>query len=106
PACFTDPPTTVTHTLPYPTLFRSRSAEQRHQRGPLAHQQTVIADLAVDPQPRQRRAMGQPADTPHRGRGQIRAAAGKPVLLQERSEEHTSELQSRENLVCRLLLEK
>src|SRR5690606_38602058 len=28
---------------------------------------------------------------------------GKPVL---RSEEHTSELQSRENLVCRLLLEK
>src|SRR5207302_2739941 len=31
------------------------------------------------------------------------------VLLkpgQERSEEHTSELQSRENLVCRLLLEK
>src|SRR5690606_41025309 len=27
-------------------------------------------------------------------------------LLIERSEEHTSELQSRENLVCRLLLEK
>src|SRR5690606_41591804 len=30
-----------------------------------------------------------------------------PVLAKEyRSEEHTSELQSRENLVCRLLLEK
>src|SRR5690606_9159692 len=29
-----------------------------------------------------------------------------PVLLEARSEEHTSELQSRENLVCRLLLEK
>src|SRR5690606_42068682 len=27
-------------------------------------------------------------------------------LIGERSEEHTSELQSRENLVCRLLLEK
>src|SRR5690606_40832923 len=27
-------------------------------------------------------------------------------LIHERSEEHTSELQSRENLVCRLLLEK
>src|SRR5690606_40934914 len=27
-------------------------------------------------------------------------------LVQMRSEEHTSELQSRENLVCRLLLEK
>src|SRR5690606_14526475 len=47
-------------------------------------------------------------------------AAGKPALttlfsgrstsmqryVPERSEEHTSELQSRENLVCRLLLEK
>src|SRR5690606_39906873 len=32
-------------------------------------------------------------------------AAGALPLLQ-RSEEHTSELQSRENLVCRLLLEK
>src|SRR5690606_41962429 len=28
------------------------------------------------------------------------------VALGQRSEEHTSELQSRENLVCRLLLEK
>src|SRR5690606_39475854 len=28
------------------------------------------------------------------------------VVLRPRSEEHTSELQSRENLVCRLLLEK
>src|SRR5690606_39529470 len=27
-------------------------------------------------------------------------------IIQRRSEEHTSELQSRENLVCRLLLEK
>src|SRR5690606_40758323 len=34
------------------------------------------------------------------GRG---GAAGTPAM---RSEEHTSELQSRENLVCRLLLEK
>src|SRR5690606_42031644 len=28
------------------------------------------------------------------------------ALIRHRSEEHTSELQSRENLVCRLLLEK
>src|SRR5690606_22581861 len=28
------------------------------------------------------------------------------IVATERSEEHTSELQSRENLVCRLLLEK
>src|SRR5690606_40070034 len=33
-----------------------------------------------------------------------RGAAVKPAI--PRSEEHTSELQSRENLVCRLLLEK
>src|SRR5690606_42042816 len=30
----------------------------------------------------------------------------KTVVARTRSEEHTSELQSRENLVCRLLLEK
>src|SRR5690606_39347317 len=28
------------------------------------------------------------------------------AIIEQRSEEHTSELQSRENLVCRLLLEK
>src|SRR5690554_7120919 len=31
---------------------------------------------------------------------------GNPVYLKDRSEEHTSELQSRPHLVCRLLLEK
>src|SRR5690606_41979790 len=36
----------------------------------------------------------------HRGDGQL------IEQLHRRSEEHTSELQSRENLVCRLLLEK
>src|SRR5690606_41376701 len=33
-------------------------------------------------------------------------AKAKELLAEARSEEHTSELQSRENLVCRLLLEK
>src|SRR5436309_13216323 len=37
--------------------------------------------------------------------GYFGAAAGDPTKGY-RSEEHTSELQSRENLVCRLLLEK
>src|SRR5690606_6076301 len=32
--------------------------------------------------------------------------SGEEMKLNPRSEEHTSELQSRENLVCRLLLEK
>src|SRR5690606_40198167 len=33
------------------------------------------------------------------------ASSGNPGKMEYRSEEHTSELQSRENLVCRLLLE-
>src|SRR5690606_40290373 len=36
----------------------------------------------------------------------MRSAGGNQRLNATRSEEHTSELQSRENLVCRLLLEK
>src|SRR5690606_28977729 len=43
-------------------------------------------------------------------RGKVPLLVGGTMLyfrvLLERSEEHTSELQSRENLVCRLLLEK
>src|SRR5690606_41869025 len=34
------------------------------------------------------------------------ARAAQAIQALQRSEEHTSELQSRENLVCRLLLEK
>src|SRR5574343_215637 len=37
---------------------------------------------------------------------QIARHTGKPVLILTRSEEHTSELQSHHDLVCRLLLEK
>src|SRR3712207_8688407 len=51
--------------------------------------------------------------TPSGNRAQPRLAATKPrqttgalALDQGRSEEHTSELQSRQYLVCRLLLEK
>src|SRR3712207_9009112 len=35
-----------------------------------------------------------------------RLVVGRPAALGDRSEEHTSELQSRQYLVCRLLLEK
>src|SRR2546430_6616567 len=38
--------------------------------------------------------------------GQQDLAVGSPVAGRNRSEEHTSELQSQSNLVCRLLLEK
>src|SRR5690606_10786190 len=41
-----------------------------------------------------------------RGQALRKARRRIGMVFQERSEEHTSELQSRENLVCRLLLEK
>src|SRR5690606_40416757 len=50
---------------------------------------------------------GDAADRPHPLRlRRAAAAAGVVRGVGCRSEEHTSELQSRENLVCRLLLEK
>src|SRR2546430_7237908 len=42
----------------------------------------------------------------HRGRKNISRRTGGPFWTRRRSEEHTSELQSQSNLVCRLLLEK
>src|SRR5258706_4168147 len=39
-------------------------------------------------------------------RANLEASAARQLELQQRSEEHTSELQSLTNLVCRLLLEK
>src|SRR2546430_7634307 len=49
------------------------------------------------------------AELSRRGSSPVGAAirwAGRNAELQHRSEEHTSELQSQSNLVCRLLLEK
>src|SRR2546426_5536095 len=67
--------------FPYTTLFRSdRSARVHRPRRPEAGDTVVRAPSRV-------------ADVREAGR-------------QERSEEHTSELQSPCNLVCRLLLEK
>src|SRR5690606_41731671 len=53
-------------------------------------------------------AIGIPADEPagHQHAAFRHHAVGIAARLRPRSEEHTSELQSRENLVCRLLLEK
>src|SRR2546426_3504507 len=43
---------------------------------------------------------------PHRFGVGLKQQAVAPLVLEQRSEEHTSELQSPCNLVCRLLLEK
>src|SRR5256885_13140565 len=73
--------------FPYTTLFRSVLVDELKRRAQAS--QAVIA-LFSHPTPA----------------GEVRIAnrAGKVVGL--RSEEHTSELQSPCNLVCRLLLEK
>src|SRR5690606_40150241 len=73
--------------FPYTTLFRSRSGWSAPSSWP----------PDARPRPRVRRAT---PDRPPRRHG----PAARP--RRARSEEHTSELQSRENLVCRLLLEK
>src|SRR2546430_4658142 len=55
------------------------------------------------------RARPPPPDPPGRGGGRRRGRGvrrGSPGRTPRRSEEHTSELQSQSNLVCRLLLEK
>src|SRR5690606_41511733 len=75
--------------FPYTTLFRSRTLTATWQT--LAGCPCRYAGCWI------RR-------TRHRG-GRCCAATG-PWKTRPRSEEHTSELQSRENLVCRLLLEK
>src|SRR2546422_661660 len=59
--------------------------------------------------PPAREGRGAPARPSGRGAGRPRGGRGAPGAdrpRQERSEEHTSELQSRLHLVCRLLLEK
>src|SRR2546430_4092689 len=80
--------------FPYTTLFRSPV------RWPAAHvARTSVA--AVLP-PRRDCAMARAAGALG---ARLRAAAVR-WTGQPRSEEHTSELQSQSNLVCRLLLEK
>src|SRR3712207_8387771 len=81
--------------FPYTTLFRSEDlAERADGRCPL------------------QRAVSRPCDRRARAAGGGRPALmlwrTSPAGLSEgkRSEEHTSELQSRQYLVCRLLLEK
>src|SRR3989454_3763542 len=86
--------------FPYTTLFRSQCRELR--REPVGHTARVAGAA-----PRRNRVLvpaAQPriekrARAMHLGRANVRVPVG-------RSEEHTSELQSPCNLVCRLLLEK
>src|SRR5260370_15431608 len=87
---------------PPETALASRTASRRSHPVPAK----VVPDLL-------RAAAGAPPQTcvsPTTGHGRraaLREPAGRPEgLPKSRSEEHTSELQSHLNLVCRLLLEK
>src|SRR2546430_10527287 len=76
--------------FPYTTLFRSLSHNNQRWNPPVYGQREVERRVAGEKYKRQRGC-----DPPGVGGIQTR-----------RSEEHTSELQSQSNLVCRLLLEK
>src|SRR5688572_32386094 len=79
--------------FPYTTLFRSRFRLDRSRDAGVDRR---TPDFARRPFPRRRyRELRAPL---------FRAASIRPATA--RSEEHTSELQSQSNLVCRLLLEK
>src|SRR5256884_3687767 len=79
-----------------------KNVEQRHE----AHQR-IVRHLAANQHAGQSLAQAfhqQPCTLVHVGFGIVLPAAGDVEEI--RSEEHTSELQSRLHLVCRLLLEK
>src|SRR3712207_9005073 len=78
--------------FPYTTLFRSRKERDHGILG----ETTVAHD-------QERRDAAPPT---HRHPGTILGLPPRRQPLGQRSEEHTSELQSRQYLVCRLLLEK
>src|SRR3712207_8784620 len=80
--------------FPYTTLFRSR----RRLRLP--------GDDRLQPGLRHDADRSRPARLPGRRPGPATVHAGPGAGPAVRSEEHTSELQSRQYLVCRLLLEK
>src|SRR3712207_8871585 len=86
--------------FPYTTLFRSYRAARNAWLSGQPVRARALADRAL-------RAVSEPllhADVT-RLRARIEWNTGS-VKLGHRSEEHTSELQSRQYLVCRLLLEK
>src|SRR2546422_7711623 len=76
--------------FPYTTLFRSLAPPDGPELGVYARQPLAL----------EREAERERGPKVARGRGVLRA------IKVDRSEEHTSELQSRLHLVCRLLLDK
>src|SRR5438477_4569661 len=88
--------------FPYTTLFRSESA------GPAGEMTHRFDDqrVGINPDDDGGDAAEQFTDEAHGGAEPVTAVFHKKNGREDRSEEHTSELQSHVNLVCRLLLEK
>src|SRR3712207_7860506 len=88
--------------FPYTTLFRSRRppARRRGWAGPVAPRR------AGRPRVTRRCRRGWAFEGRSAGLAVPRESESKGDRAGPRSEEHTSELQSRQYLVCRLLLEK
>src|SRR5690554_7782001 len=82
--------------FPYTTLFRS--LDGAHRAGPLEDLSCEPRDGGGDGLVRHARGIGRCRD--------LALGIVRDGRLAQRSEEHTSELQSRPHLVCRLLLEK
>src|SRR5690606_41965453 len=92
--------------FPYTTLFRSRF--RRHRAVARSRYQPLVRRARYLPRCISNRALyGAEVYENHAGSARVsRCHAGESRANPwARSEEHTSELQSRENLVCRLLLE-
>src|SRR5207244_10812218 len=98
------PPHSLTP-FPYTTLFRSLLADEINRASPKTqaallesmeeHQVTIDGETHMLPKPFMVMATQNPVEY-----------SGTFPLPEARSEEHTSELQSPDHLVCRLLLEK
>src|SRR3712207_7163415 len=87
--------------FPYTTLFRSRQIVNREQR--VATLSKPVLDAIEDESPAGMSAAEMAQQEQAFYQDLMRAGHIDSV---RRSEEHTSELQSRQYLVCRLLLEK
>src|SRR5207253_10511816 len=103
----TRPPTPPTSTLyPYTTLFRSHLHAEQHLDHPRLRPHHRNATRSVL---RSGAGVQRGDDAVLEVRPGRWATVARPVrclgVLSRRSEEHTSELQSRGHLVCRLLLE-
>src|SRR3712207_7692912 len=92
--------------FPYTTLFRSQGTREGDRGGgrpaeqpPLGPGAGLLLRGVVD-------LLEHPGDGEDERRAEGRQVAQQLLRVRRRSEEHTSELQSRQYLVCRLLLDK